>query len=238
MGHRNRWAGGVRLIGFAAAALVILGPTGAWAAEEAPPMDERGSDTLGTPEVKEEEAEEKGPNRGRVHFSLTNDITTAYFFRGILQERNGFIWEPSAEIDFNLWEGDGALSSVALGFGIWNSFQTEKTGATGGPTNLYETDYYPSLTLGWAGGFETSVTYNVYTSPNGAFVTMQEVDARPRVRRQRAARPVRADPDGDVQRSRPTTPRSAPTTRAATSSSASSRASRPRCRGAAPRTIR
>jgi hypothetical protein len=176
MGHRNRWAGGVGLIGFAAAALVTLGPTWVRAAEEeAPPMDERGADTLGTPEVKEEEAEEKSPNRGRVHFSLTNDITTAYFFRGILQERNGFIWEPSAEIDFHLWDGDGILNAVSLGFGIWNSLQTEKTGANGGPTNLYETDYYPSLTLGWAGGFETSVTYNVYTSPNGAFVTTQEV---------------------------------------------------------------
>jgi hypothetical protein len=174
MGQRNRWAGALRRLGFAAAALVILGPACACAAEEeAPPVDERGSDTLGTPEPQE--AEEKGPNLGRVHFSLTNDFTTAYFFRGILQERNGFIWQPSAQLDFHLWEGDGILNSVSLGFGIWNSFQTEKTGATGGPTNLYETDYYPSLTLGWAGGVESSVTYNVYTSPNGAFVTTQEV---------------------------------------------------------------
>ena len=182
MGHRNRWAGGAGLIGFAAAALVTLGPTGAWAAEEeAPPLDERGSDTLGTPEVKEEEAEEKGPNRGRVHFSLTNDITTAYFFRGILQERNGFIWQPSAR-DSTSTSGrvtaPSARSRSASASGT--ASRPRRPARRSGPTNLYETDYYPSLTLGWAGGFETSVTYNVYTSPNGAFVTMQEVDARPR----------------------------------------------------------
>ena len=174
MGQRNRWADAARLVGCAAAALVVSIPASLSAAEVAPAVDERGSDTLGTPEPKEEEAP-VGPNRGRVSFSLTNDCTTAYFFRGILQERNGFIWEPSAELGFSLWKGDGPLSSVALGIGIWNSFQTAKTGATGGPTNLYETDYYPSLTLGWQGGLETSVTYNVYTSPNGAFATTQEV---------------------------------------------------------------
>lgn len=168
MGQHQRW-----IVAAAAVAVAVLGPTAGRAAEDAPPVDVRGADTLGTPDAKEEAP--VGPNRGRVSFSLTNDFTTAYFFRGILQERNGFIWEPAAEVGFTLWEGDGPLSSVALGVGIWNSFQTAKTGATGGPTNLYETDYYPSLTLGWQGGLETSVTYYVYTSPNGAFATTQEV---------------------------------------------------------------
>lgn len=174
MGQQHCRAAFGRSLQGAALVIVILAPAWAGAAEMAPPVDVRAADTLGTPEPKEEESP-TGPNHGRVSFSLTNDFTTAYFFRGILQERNGFIWEPSAEVGFNLWNGDGPLSSVSLGMGIWNSFQTAKTGATGGPTNLYETDYYPSLTLGWQGGVETSVTYNVYTSPNGAFVTTQEV---------------------------------------------------------------
>ncbi|MCW5954399.1 MAG: hypothetical protein KIT69_19280 [Propionibacteriaceae bacterium] len=176
MGRCRHWTGGARQIGWAAvAALVVLLPGNLRAQEDpAPALDERGSDTLGTPEPKEEGVA-KGPNHGRLSFGLTNDFTTAYFFRGILQERNGFIWQPSAQLNFHLWEGDAPLRSATLGMGIWNSFQTEKTGATGGPTNLYETDYYPSLTLGWQGGIETSVTYNVYTSPNGAFSTTQEV---------------------------------------------------------------
>lgn len=172
MGRPNCWAA-VRMLA-CAAAVMAWGPAAGRADDAAPAMDERGSDTLGTPEPKEQE-EPSGPNHGRISFELTNDFTTAYFFRGILQERNGFIWQPSAQLNFHLWDGDGPLNSVTLGMGVWNSFQTAKTGATGGPTNLYETDYYPSLTLGWQGGLETSVTYNVYTSPNGAFATTQEV---------------------------------------------------------------
>ncbi|MFN8642736.1 MAG: hypothetical protein U0802_14185 [Candidatus Binatia bacterium] len=174
MDRQRRWAASARHLWYLAMAIVVLAPNGGRAAEAAPAVDVRGADTLGTPEPKEEEAA-AGPNRGRLSFTLTNDFTTAYFFRGILQERDGFIWQPAAGVSLNLWNGDGALSAVGLGVDIWNSFQSEKTGATGGPTNLYETDYSPNLTLAWSGGIETSVTYNVYTSPNGAFVTTQEV---------------------------------------------------------------
>lgn len=174
MVQRIRWTWAARHLATLAVLLVGWSPGVARGAEMAPPVDQRGADTLGTETVEQEEP--TGPNHGRFSFSLTNDFTTAYFFRGILQERNGFIWQPSAEIHFNLYDGEGALSSVDLGFGIWNSFQTQKTGATGGPTNLYETDYYPMLSIGWADDLlTTSVTYTFYTSPNGAFVTTQEV---------------------------------------------------------------
>ena len=65
MGQRNRWADAARLVGCAAATLIMFCPVSLPAAEEAPPVDERGSDTLGTPEPKEEEAP-AGPNRGRL----------------------------------------------------------------------------------------------------------------------------------------------------------------------------
>lgn len=170
----GRWFGP----GAIALCMLALPSTRLLAAEDenaAPAEQPARADTLGTAEPQEEEAE--GPNRGRISFTLTNDFVTAYMFRGILQERNGFIWQPAVDIGFTLYEGDGPLSSVALGFGIWNSFQTEKTFASGnGPSNLYETDYYPSLTLGWSPGIETSLTYLVYTGPNGSFDTIQQLD--------------------------------------------------------------
>lgn len=122
-------------------------------------------------------AENSGPNQGRLSLSLSNDFTTAYFFRGILQERHGFIWEPTLELSMNLYAGDGALASVDLGVGIWASYHDEKTLNDGnGAESLYEVDYYPSLTLGWSNGLETSLTYYFYTSPNGAFDTIQQID--------------------------------------------------------------
>lgn len=152
-------------------------PRPADAAEAAAVDEATGADTLGTgaPEGEAEEAE--GPNKGRISFTVGNDFTNAYFFRGILQEKHGFIWEPSAELSINLYEGDGVLQSLNAGMGLWFSFQSEKTGWSGsGPSNLYETDYYPSVTASWSPGLTTSVTYLVYTSPNGAFATIQEID--------------------------------------------------------------
>jgi hypothetical protein len=69
------------------------------------------------------------------------------------------------------------VSSVDLGFGIWFSFHSEKTLATGdGPSNLYEVDYYPSLSVSFANGLTTSLAYTLYTGPNGSFATVQQLD--------------------------------------------------------------
>jgi hypothetical protein len=155
-------------------AAVLIMVSAAPAQEEAPKDYGQKADTLGTPEP---EAEVTGPNRGKWSFTIGNDFTTAYFFRGILQERNGFIYEPYLETSLTLYEGEGPVTSVSAGMGLWFSVQTEKTfAADTGPSNFYELDIYPSLTVGWQGGLETSVTYLWYTSPNGAFETIQEVD--------------------------------------------------------------
>src|SRR5690606_15223755 len=105
------------------------------------------------------------------------DFTTAYFFRGILQERDGFIWQPSLDVGITLFEGEGLLESVDVSVGVWNSIHSEKTFASGsGPSNWYESDVYPSLALGFAGGLATALTYQVYTGPNGSFPTIQNLD--------------------------------------------------------------
>jgi hypothetical protein len=42
------------------------------------------------------------PNTGKFSISGGVDITTAYFFRGILQERDGFIIQPYGELGWAL----------------------------------------------------------------------------------------------------------------------------------------
>jgi hypothetical protein len=124
-----------------------------------------------------ETEEDEGPNKGRISLLIQNDFTNAYIFRGIMQERDGFIWEPWAEVSLSLYEAEeGAIRGVSLGMGVWNSFQTKKTLATHSPTNLYETDWYPMLNIDFAHGFSLLSTYYVYTSPNGGFSTVQEMD--------------------------------------------------------------
>jgi len=172
MGRSNRFGAlGACLVG--AAVALLMSPVAPVRAADADYGQK--ADTLGTGEPAEEE--EDGPNRGRVSFTIGQDFTTAYFFRGILQERDGFIYQPYAEMAINLFEGERVLTSIDLGMGVWFSLQTEKTLASGsGPSNLYETDYYPSLSLGWEYGLTTSLAYVVYTGPNGSFNTIQQLD--------------------------------------------------------------
>src|SRR5262245_33911714 len=85
----------------------------------------------------------ESPNKGRLSLSVGSDFTTAYFFRGILQERDGFIWQPYGELGFNLFTADEGSSepvkSFSLFAGSWNSIHSEKTLASGsGPGNWYE----------------------------------------------------------------------------------------------------
>ena len=184
MGRIEGWWTSLASILAALALVVVMDARQARADDEtepAPPATETQSDVLGTPQPQQEaaaEEEEAAVNKGRISLSIVNDFTTAYFFRGILQERDGFIWQPAVEVGFNLWEGDedSIFTSVDFGVGVWNSVQSEKTLATSGPSNLYETDIYPSLSVSFPNDIEMSLIYYVYTSPNGAFDTIQNFD--------------------------------------------------------------
>lgn len=127
-----------------------------------------------------ETVEEPPPiNRGKITFSLGDDITTAYFFRGIMQERNGFITQPYANVGLKVYEGaeDSFVDNVTVGVGSWNSIQTNKTGASGsGPGNWYESDFTFGPSMTFADYFTTSLLYVAYSYPNGAFSTVQELD--------------------------------------------------------------
>src|ERR1700755_373592 len=85
----------------------------------------------------------ESPNKGRLSLSVGSDFTTAYFFRGILQERDGFILEPYGGLRFNPYNADenstDPVKSFSLFAGSWNSIHSEKTLSDGsGPGNWFE----------------------------------------------------------------------------------------------------
>jgi hypothetical protein len=119
-----------------------------------------------------------GENKGRVSLSAGMDFTSAYFFRGILQEDTGLIFQPYGDITFNLYEGTDGLNSVGATVGIWNSIHSGPTGADGpnaDPKAWYEFDFYSALTFGLFNDWEAGATYTIYTSPNGVFKSTQEI---------------------------------------------------------------
>jgi hypothetical protein len=127
--------------------------------------------------VEEEEEEEKSGPGSRFSGQIQFDFTNAYFFRGILNERSSLIVQPWAEIYLNLFASDdGFIRDVTAGFGVWNSIHDRKTLAENSPSNLYETDWYPVLSIGLPGGVSYTTTYYWYTSPNGAFDTVEELN--------------------------------------------------------------
>jgi hypothetical protein len=105
------------------------------------------------------------------------DFTNAYYFRGILQEKQGAILQPWAEGYFSLYSSDtGPIRSVSIGAGMWNSFHSERTAHDNTNQWWYEADLYPLITIGFAEGLTLNTVYYFYTSQNGAFTTVQELN--------------------------------------------------------------
>lgn len=111
----------------------------------------------------------------RVAFDGGTDLYNKYFFRGALEEDRGLILQPWGELTFNLYEAETALTSLDLTAGTWNSIHSEQTGATGnGPSTWYESDFYASVGANLFDDVDLDLTYTAYTSPNGAFATVEE----------------------------------------------------------------
>ena len=118
------------------------------------------------------------PNTGKVSFSTGLDFSHAYFFRGIIQETDGFIAQPYGEIAFDLFEDTEGLNTGSLALGFWNSLHSGPSGS-GGPsvntTAWYEMDFYAGLSLGLVGQWQADVVYTQYMSPNDTFSTVKEL---------------------------------------------------------------
>jgi hypothetical protein len=123
-------------------------------------------------------AEEEKPNKGNVSVGLGVEFPTAYFFRGILQEDEGFIAQPFLETNIKVYEGEGVLNSVSAKLGIWNSFQSQSPGVPSDPTAWYEADLYGGVTFGLFDRLQAGVIYTAYLSPNNSFGTVQEIAFR------------------------------------------------------------
>jgi uncharacterized protein (TIGR02001 family) len=115
------------------------------------------------------------PDSSRLHFSADLTVTNQYFFRGILQEHEGFIAQPSAELGIDLIQNtDFTLTGIV---GVWNSFHDQATGSTTDDdivSKWYEFDFYAGVSA-TLGRFGLSATYTAYTSPNDAFSSIEEL---------------------------------------------------------------
>lgn len=129
----------------------------------------------------EEEAAEASEWSSKLSLSGGVDFTTHYFFRGILQENQDLIVQPYATLGYNLYEGDGALSSIDGVLGVWGSIHGGPTGggAPGGaphdPRAWYEQDFFAGVTATLYDKWTIGAIYTVYISPNDSFDTVNDI---------------------------------------------------------------
>jgi len=117
-----------------------------------------------------------GPNQGAITLTGSMDASNAYFFRGIPQDDTGLILWPAADLGIALRSGGKTVRSVAVNLGTWNSLHTGITGLDGPSGKLwYESNFWTSVRVGFAGGVNVAATYTAYTSPNGAFPSVKEL---------------------------------------------------------------
>lgn len=163
----------------AALALLGLSATGGAAAEpEGWPAPVAQAAQPQAPPASQPATPPPAPNTGRVSLSAGVDYTTDYYFRGIRQETHDYIVQPYAEINFRLYEGEGALTSVDVAAGLWNSLHGGPTGADGptvDPKFWYEADFYARLGTTLFEDLTAALVYTAYMSPNDSFATVQEL---------------------------------------------------------------
>jgi hypothetical protein len=123
-------------------------------------------------------AAQDDPNTGSLTLTGSFDVLpgTTYMFRGISQEVDPdlTLW-PAADLGIALHSGEGTFKTVSVNFGTWNSLHTGSSGSDGPGKIHYEMDFYATLNLGFAQGWGLGTTYTAYTSPNGAFDTVNEL---------------------------------------------------------------
>jgi len=103
-------------------------------------------------------------------FNVGSDFTTAYFFRGIMQENQGFIAQPWIGASLKLSD----KNTVSVLF--WNSIHDNDTGATGGDVEAwYEADISITLTHALTDKLSVNTGYRHLMSPNSAFNRVNEV---------------------------------------------------------------
>ncbi len=114
-------------------------------------------------------------NTGSIHVDIALDWTSAYYFRGLLQEDKGTILQPSIEVGIDLMESDSMSLSATVG--SWGSFHSKETGSSSADSfvaDWYENDIYAGLGLN-RGDWDFSLVFTNNASPNRAYDSNDEL---------------------------------------------------------------
>jgi len=96
------------------------------------------------------------------------DVVSNYITKGVVQENQGFIIQPYADLHFRIYKGAGALTSVTVDLGIWNSFHSHRPNVRGTTRNWYEFDFQAGVTWNF-NKLALGTYWKEYASPSDRF---------------------------------------------------------------------
>lgn len=112
--------------------------------------------------------------------AITGDLgvnfVSEYISRGAMQENQGVIAQPYADLYFALYEGEGFVNKVTLNLGVWSSLHSNHPGITSTTPAWYEFDYTPGVSVTFAKNFTLTASYFEFDSPNDAFTTSRNLN--------------------------------------------------------------
>jgi hypothetical protein len=120
------------------------------------------------------------PASAQVAVTGAVDVANRYSFRGIRQNVGEAVIWPYIDFGGTVAQGDGAVKTVSINAGTWNSFHTELSDVTNLDGELtsnkwYESDLYATLGLGFGGGVTLGTTYTSYLSPGNYWSHIKEL---------------------------------------------------------------
>jgi len=126
---------------------------------------------------KESKAVVQAPATSAITGDLGVSFVSAYFTRGLVQENQGIIGQPYADLYFDLYDGTGFINKVVLDLSIWSSLQGHHSGAPGSTVrSWYEFDYDPGVSITFAKNFTLTSSYFEFDSPNGSFAAARSLN--------------------------------------------------------------
>ena len=129
----------------------------------------------GTETTAKETKVTEAPKTSAITGDFGVNFVSAYFSRGILQENQGAIAEPYADLYLSLFEGSGAINKVSLNMGIWGSIHSHNPGL-GTTSSWYEFDWMPGISVTFAKNFTLTTSYYEFDSPNDSFAAARSVN--------------------------------------------------------------
>ena len=122
-------------------------------------------------------AQESDEPGSAISGSVGVDVSNKYYFRGLVQENQGVVVQPWAELELAVNE------TIAVIFGTWNSLHSGPTGTRHGstaedPKAWYQNNFYGGLSFNLTEQAALGVIYTTRSSPNDSFDTIQDITAQ------------------------------------------------------------